>query len=165
MLRLHIFAIGRLKAGPAFDLCQDYQQRLQASGRGIGLDGLKFTEIEAPKGLTGKARQDRESALLLRHVPDGATIVVLDETGKAMTSRGFANLIADIRDQGVGDIAFLIGGADGHGDVLHQQIKQNKARTLSFGPNTWPHMLVRVMLAEQLFRAATILSGHPYHRE
>jgi 23S rRNA (pseudouridine1915-N3)-methyltransferase len=165
MLNLHIIAIGRLKSGPAFDLFADYQQRLGQTGRNAHIAGLTLHELESPKSLDGKARQAREAELLAAAIPQGAHIFVLDEHGKPMKSRTLAQKIADLRDQGMQDIAFIIGGADGHGPAIRAFLDSGKASALSFGPNTWPHMLVRVMLAEQLYRALSILTGHPYHRE
>ena len=116
--------------------------------------------MEAPKNLSGPARQRREGELLLRSARDCDQLIALDETGKNISSREFADLLARLRDQAAGGAAFLIGGADGHSD----EIKSRMVQTLSFGAATWPHMLARVMLAEQLYRTMTILSGHPYHR-
>lgn len=165
MLNLHIIAIGRLKSGPAFDLFADYRQRFGQTGRTAHIAGLVLHELEALKSLNGKARQTREAELLEAAIPQGAHIFVLDEHGKAMKSRALAQKIADMRDQGAQDIAFIIGGADGHGPAIRSLLESGKASALSFGPNTWPHLLVRVMLAEQLYRAVSILTGHPYHRD
>ena len=129
-------------------------------GGALGLSGPALIEHEAPKALRGTARQAREGALLLGAAPDGAAIITLDEHGKNLTSEDLAALIAGYRDEGRRACAFLVGGADGH----DASVKSAAMKTLSFGAATWPHMLVRAMLSEQLYRSMTILAGHPYHR-
>lgn len=156
-MRITLAAVGRLRGGPESDLIDDYAARLRAAGRAVGVTAFDIREVEAPKALSGDKRQQRESALLMEATP-GARRIALDERGDPVTSAGFADRIARWRDEGAGEIAFLIGGADGHHASL-----QVDAR-VAFGRATFPHMLVRVMLAEQLYRAVTILSGHPYHR-
>ncbi|MFN3991304.1 MAG: 23S rRNA (pseudouridine(1915)-N(3))-methyltransferase RlmH [Tabrizicola flagellatus] len=155
-MRLHLCAVGRLRAGAERDLVDDYLQRLDRSGRPLGLGPVAEHEVEDRKG-GGMAA---EGALLARAIPEGAALCVLDERGKLMTSPEFAAQLAGWRDGGRQDAAFVIGGADGVDPAL-----RNRADlVLSFGRMVWPHMLVRVMLAEQLYRAATILAGSPYHR-
>ena len=156
-MRLAIAAAGRLRGGPEADLIDDYAVRIRSLGRGLGVSAFDIREIEAPKGLAGEKRQERESALLMEATPD-ARRIALDERGDNLSSAEFARRIARLRDDGAGEIAFLIGGADGH----HASLKAEDR--ISFGRATFPHMLVRVMLAEQIYRALTILSGHPYHR-
>ncbi|WP_340108026.1 23S rRNA (pseudouridine(1915)-N(3))-methyltransferase RlmH [Pikeienuella sp. HZG-20] len=153
-MRIAILAIGRRKGGPEAMLVKDYLARFDAAGRGLGLGPARLLEIEDRK-------RAGESRLLLEAVPDGAFIVALDERGKTMTSRGFAKLIAVKRDESRRDMAFLIGGADGHSPALRDRADL----LLGFGDMVWPHMLARAMLAEQLYRAASILSGAPYHRD
>ncbi|NNF71087.1 MAG: 23S rRNA (pseudouridine(1915)-N(3))-methyltransferase RlmH [Rhodobacteraceae bacterium] len=155
-MRVHICAVGRLRTGPEQTLIKDYQTRFDRTGRALGLGPLSVTEVEDKKG-GGMAA---EAALLRRATPTGARLCVLDERGKTLTSPEFADLLATWRDQGVGDAAFLIGGADG----LHPDLRQEADVTLSLGKMVWPHMLARVMLTEQLYRAASILAGSPYHR-
>ena len=159
-MRIQIAAIGKLRAGPEATLIADYLDRARSVGRNLGFSGLTIAEMEAPKNLADKARQHREGELLLKSARDCDRLIALDETGKNITSREFADLLARLRDQGAGGAGFLIGGADGHSAA----IKSRVVETLSFGAATWPHMLARVMLAEQLYRTMTILSGHPYHR-
>lgn len=118
-------------------------------------------ELDVRKKLSGPELKQAEADLLLNAVPNGAVVVALDERGKTMGSRDFAGKIGQWQDRGVGDIAFIIGGADG----LDETVRQRADLLISFGAMTWPHMLVRPMLAEQLFRADAILSGHPYHRD
>jgi len=116
--------------------------------------------VETPRGLEGAKRQERESSALLDASPAGARRIVLDEYGKQLTSKTFSQTLQTWRDDGVGDTAFFIGGADGHGPA----IAHDAHLKMAFGTATWPHMLVRAMLCEQIYRAMTILSGHPYHR-
>ena len=152
-----MIAVGRQKGGPEATLVADYLSRFDAVGRGMGLGPAALFEVEDKKRRGAAA----EGALLLAAAADGACLIALDERGKTMDSRAFAALLADQRDQGRRDMAFLIGGADGHNDELRARAD----RLLSFGPMVWPHMLARVMLAEQLYRAASILAGAPYHRD
>lgn len=159
-MKILIAAIGKLRTGPEASLVKDYLTRANNNGRNIGYSRLHLTEMEAPSNLQRDARRVREGELLLNSARDHERLFVLDEAGDNLSSKNFSTILCDMRDQGVGGAAFLIGGADGHGE----EIKERAAQTLSFGAATWPHMLVRVMLAEQLYRAMTILSGHPYHR-
>jgi len=122
---------------------------------GDGLTALDIAEIDA-KG----AGRDAESARLLDRLPQGHTLIALDERGKTMDSLAFSTLLTTARDEGIPGMAFAIGGADGHTDA----VRQRATRLLSFGKMTWPHMLVRAMLAEQLYRALAIAANHPYHR-
>lgn len=159
-MRVQICAVGRLKSGPEKQLVDDYLTRLDATGRGIGISALPFIEVEEKRRLEGPQLMEREADLLLDAAPKGALIVALDERGKVETSEAFAHRLGTWRDQGTPDIAFLIGGADG----LSPRIRQSASHIMAFGAMTWPHMLVRVLLSEQLYRATTILTGHPYHR-
>lgn len=155
-MRLTIAAVGRLKPGPERDLVTDYLDRAAATGRGISLSPFDMVEIDERKARD----QATQSARLLDQVPTGATAVALDERGEMWDSRAFARTIARERDGGCPHMVFLIGGADGHADT----VRAATGFRLSFGPMVWPHMLARVMLAEQLYRAASILTGGPYHR-
>ncbi len=156
-MRLEIRAIGRMKAGPERDLVDDYLARASAQGRSLGLGPAGEREID-PRHLKDKAA---ETAALTSDLEPCALVVALDETGKAFSSLDIADLIAAARDDGARQAVFLIGGADGHArDALPAG-----ARLISFGKATWPHKLVRAMLAEQLYRAVSILAGSPYHRE
>lgn len=159
-IKLIISAIGRLRAGPEQTLIDDYLKRGAGMGGALGLSGPSLIESEAPKALRGPMRQAREGELLLASLPDNAAVIALDERGANLSSEDFAAMIARYRDEGRRACAFLIGGADGH----DASVKRAAVKTLSFGAATWPHMLVRVMLSEQLYRAMTILAGHPYHR-
>jgi 23S rRNA (pseudouridine1915-N3)-methyltransferase len=154
-MRVTICAMGRLRAGPERMLCDDYLSRFDRTGRPLGLGPAQVTELEDRRG-GGMAAEAR---LLQRAVPEGAVLCALDERGVQASSTVFAGWLADWRDQGR-NLALVIGGADG----LDPDFVGKADRVLSLGPMVWPHMLVRVMLAEQLYRAATILSGGPYHR-
>jgi len=155
-MRVHLCAVGRLRAGPERALIDDYLTRFDRTGRGIGLGPARVVEVDDRKG-GGMAA---EAALLLRAVPDGAVMCILDERGTVESSPAFADRLAGWRDAGRGDLALVIGGADG----TDPDLLCRADHLLSFGAMVWPHMLVRVMLAEQLYRAASILAGGPYHR-
>jgi 23S rRNA (pseudouridine1915-N3)-methyltransferase len=155
-MRLAICAVGRLRAGPERALIDDYAERFNRSGRPLGLGPLAEAEVEDRRGGGSAAEAD----LLARAVPAGAVVVALDERGAPLSSPELAARLAGWRDAGRQDAAFLIGGADG----LAEPLRARADLVLSFGRMVWPHMLARVMLAEQLYRAATILAGGPYHR-
>jgi 23S rRNA (pseudouridine1915-N3)-methyltransferase len=151
-MRLHIVAVGRSKAGPQAALARHYTERLAWP--------LAIREVEEKRPLPAAELKEREGALLLSAAPSGAVLVALDEHGKTLTSPAFAQKLAAWRDGGTADLAFLIGGADG----LAEGVRQKAQLVLSLGAMTWPHLLVRGMLLEQLYRAQQILAGHPYHR-
>jgi len=151
-VKLTICAIGRLKPGPEQDLLNRYAKRLRWS--------LNIIELEEKKKLSRVELKQQEGKLLADACPDGAVIVALDERGKQLSSLDFANKIGDSQDQGR-DMAFLIGGADG----LASDLRKRADFVLSLGSATWPHMLARVMLIEQIYRGQEILAGNPYHRE
>lgn len=155
-LKVHICAVGRLRSGPERDLLDDYLTRFDRTGRALGLGPATVHEVEDRKN-GGIAS---EAPLLQAVIPKGAVICALDERGKLMSSPDFANMLGGWRDDGRGDVAFVIGGADGIDPSLRAQVDAK----LSFGKMVWPHMLARVMLSEQLYRAASILAGAPYHR-
>ncbi len=152
-----IAAVGKLKAGPERELYDRYVGRAGSAGRSLGLtfNTREFTESRAGSP-DARKHQEAESLLAV-----GGVTVALDENGKTLDSRAFAERLAKWRDDGTGGITFALGGPDGHGPALLQK----SALRLAFGPMTWPHQLARIMLAEQLYRAVTILSGHPYHRD
>jgi 23S rRNA (pseudouridine1915-N3)-methyltransferase len=152
-MRLWLLAVGKARPGPHRDLYDFYTGRLRWP--------LKLIEVEEKRKLAPDLLKAREAELLLAQVPKGATLCALDEHGKVETSAGLAGLLGKWQDTGVSDLAFAIGGADGHGAALLARAD----RKLSLGAMTWPHMLVRGMLMEQLYRAQQILAGHPYHRE
>jgi 23S rRNA (pseudouridine1915-N3)-methyltransferase len=155
-VRLHLCAVGRLRAGPERALVDDYLQRCDRTGRPLGLGPVTEHEVEDKRG-GGMAA---EGELLARALPAGSVLVVLDERGKSLSSPELATQLAQWRDGGRQDAAFVIGGADG----IDPALRSRSDLAISFGRMVWPHMLVRVMLAEQLYRATTILAGSPYHR-
>lgn len=156
-MKLTIAALGRMKSGPERDLVDTYVDRASATGRPVGLGPVSEQEIDN-RSLTGA---DAESRALAASLPAGARLVLLDERGKAMASRDFARTLERWRDEGVRETVFAIGGADGHDRT---QLPQPDL-VMAFGPAVWPHKLVRVMLAEQIYRAVSILAGTPYHRD
>jgi 23S rRNA (pseudouridine1915-N3)-methyltransferase len=154
-MKITLLAIGRLGRSLEAGLARDYAERATASGRALGLGPVEVIELESRK--PGKAA---EGALLLEGLA-GAHVIVCDEHGKAFTSRAFAGRLGQIRDGGARRLALIVGGADG----LAPEVLARADETLAFGPQTWPHALARVMLAEQVYRAVTILAGGPYHRD
>jgi 23S rRNA (pseudouridine1915-N3)-methyltransferase len=159
-MRIHVIAIGRLKAGAERELVERYAGRFAAAGRTLGLTGPLLRELPESQARTGPERKGQEAAALLAAIPDAALAIRLDERGAMLSSPAFADLIAKPRDAGQRDLAFLIGGADGLGDEVAGRAPQ----AFCFGRMTLPHQIARVLLLEQLYRAATMLSGHPYHR-
>jgi len=159
-LLITLAAVGRLKAGPERELYDRYAGRIAAAGKSLGL-GFALRELPESRATSATARKEQEAAALLAVLPEGAVIVALDESGKTVDSRAFAERIGRWRDDGTASVAFVIGGADGHGPALLERASLR----LAFGAMTWPHQLVRIMAAEQLYRAITIISGHPYHRD
>ncbi len=155
-MRLQVLAIGKLKAGPEKTIAEEYQLRLEGLGRKAGITKCAVNDYAESQAQTASQRMDDEARLLATKSP----AIVLDERGKALSSEDFARLLQRHLDQGTQDLAFLIGGPDGHSP----QTRENAHQLLSFGPMTWPHRLVRVMLFEQIYRAVTILVNHPYHR-
>jgi 23S rRNA (pseudouridine1915-N3)-methyltransferase len=154
-VRVALLAVGRLRSGPEAALVADWLGRFDLAGRALGLGPARVIEVEDKRG----RGRDAEAALLVEAAPPGP-IVALDERGARLSSPEFAGLLARMRDAGARDASFAIGGADGHGAALIA----GAAHLVSFGAMVWPHALARAMLAEQLYRAATILGGGPYHR-
>jgi len=151
-MRLHVIAVGRLNGGPHEALGRHYAERITWP--------LSIREVEEKRPLSPSELREREGALLLAATPKLATLVALDARGQSLASEAFAERLARWRDAGVADLAFLIGGAEGLADA----VRQKAALVLSLGSMTWPHLLARGMLLEQLYRAQQILAGHPYHR-
>lgn len=154
-MKLAVAAIGKAGRGPEATLAADYASRATLAGRALGLGPLELIDLEPRK--TGKAPE----AELLLAAAEGAHLIACDERGKTYGSRPFADHIATLRDRGERRLVFVIGGADG----LDRSVLDAAQSTLAFGPQTWPHALARAMLAEQLYRAVTILAGSPYHRD
>ena len=159
-MRLIVAAIGRLKAGPERDLADRYRDRVAKTGRAIGLRDIDVVEIRESRAQDAGRRRLEESIALANLVPDGAVTVVLDERGANLDSATIANNMRAWCDAARPAAVFIIGGPDG----LAGELKERADLTLGFGAATWPHQLVRIMLLEQLYRATTIVSGHPYHR-
>lgn len=154
-MRIAIVAVGRLSRGPEAELVALYAERATAAGRALALGPVDVVEVEAKKA--GKAA---EAEALAPHLAE-AHVIVCDERGKARPSRAFAAELARLRDDGVRRLVLVIGGADG----LDPALVAEAQGSLAFGPQTWPHALARAMLAEQVYRAVTILAGSPYHRD
>ena len=159
-MRVGLFAVGRLKAGPEKELAARYIDRFAKAGPAIGLELGKLAEVGESRAGNAETRKREEAAMLQKALPDGAVLILLDERGKALDSQEFAELIGEHRDRGQRDLAIVIGGADG----LDAELREMTKLVLNLGRMTWPHQLVRILIAEQLYRAVTILSGHPYHR-
>ncbi|MHA1600351.1 MAG: 23S rRNA (pseudouridine(1915)-N(3))-methyltransferase RlmH [Alphaproteobacteria bacterium] len=155
-MRITVATVGRAKAGSARDLFEDYAGRLRRGPIGP----LSLKEVEARGAFPPVELRRREAELLRAAAPAGARLIALDERGQSLTSADFAAHLGRWRDAGAAEIACFIGGAEG----LDEAIRREAALVLSLGPMTWPHLLVRALLAEQLFRANCILTGHPYHR-
>jgi len=158
-MRILVAAVGRLKRGPEQELAERYRDRAAKSGRGIGLRSLDVIEIAESRAHDPQRRMLEESIALANVIPKDAATVLLDPRGDALGSDAFAKRLRGWND-GARDVAFIIGGPDGLAPTLSDQADLR----LAFGTLTWPHQLVRIMLLEQIYRAVTILSGHPYHR-
>lgn len=158
-MRIAVHAVGRMKAGPERELADRYFGRLARSAGAVGLDFTGVTEIAESRARSVDERKREEAAALAKFRQDGA-LFLLDERGRNPTSQDLADRLAAMRDAGTRQLTFAIGGPDGH-DAASRDAAD---LVLSFGAQTWPHQLVRVMLAEQIYRISTILSGHPYHR-
>ncbi len=156
-MRIRVAAIGRFRPGPEADLAETYRERASLAGRALALSPVEIVEAEARQA----GDKAGEAALLLKAAPEGARRILLDERGDQWSSRGLAERLARWRDAGAPALCFWIAGPDGADRVL----KEAAHDLLAFGPQTWPHKLVRVMILEQIYRAVTILSGNPYHRD
>lgn len=159
-MQVTIHAIGRMKKGPEQELLKRYCDRFSKSGTALGIQAQALRELPESRAHDTDARKVDEAERLLQTIQSQDIIIALDERGKSLTSPDFAQKIADWRDDGASHIHFILGGPDG----LDQALRQRADFTLCFGAATWPHQIARIMLAEQLYRATTILSGHPYHR-
>ena len=160
-MRVGLFSVGRLKAGPEKDLAARYIDRFAKAGPAIGLELGKLAEVGESRAGNAETRKREEAAMLEKALPDGAVLILLDERGKSLDSPAFADLLGGFRDAGKRDLMIAIGGADG----LDPALLAAANGKLAFGPQTWPHALARAMLAEQVYRAVTILAGGPYHRD
>lgn len=160
-MRITIAAIGRLKAGPERQLVERYVERVAKAGKAVALGPVAVREFAESRAERTDDRRRAETDQLIEATAGATRLIALDERGKTITSADFAALLARLRDDGAGEIAFVIGGADGH----DERLRDRADHVFSFGPMTFPHQIVRLLLVEQLYRAVTILSGHPYHRE
>ena len=160
-MRVVVAAVGRLKSGPEHDLVARYIKRLQKSGKPIGITSLNHIEIPESRAATTEQRKEEEAETLLSKLNPKTHIFAFDERGKNDSSPDFARQLETVLDSGMGDIAFVIGGPDGLAPTMRDKAKQ----IVSFGKLTMPHQLVRVLVLEQIYRATTILTNHPYHRE
>lgn len=160
-MRVLLLAVGRMKKGAEADLADRYLKRATQAGRAIGIRAIEIVEIRESRAQEADRRKLEESIAIANVIPDNAAVVLMDERGEGFGSAVFADHLARWRDGGQGTVVFVIGGADG----LSQTLRDKARLTLNFGQVTWPHQLVRIMLLEQLYRAVTILSGHPYHRD
>jgi 23S rRNA (pseudouridine1915-N3)-methyltransferase len=159
-MRLLVLAVGHARGTPEGALSEDFVGRSKAFGRRLGFNSVAVEEVAVSKLRESKSRIVEEGERLAARIPAGAQVIFLDARGKGMTSDAFAEMLAAMRDAGARDLVFLIGGPDG----LDPGPAIKSSRSLAFGPQTWPHLMVRAMLAEQIYRAFTILGGHPYHR-
>jgi 23S rRNA (pseudouridine1915-N3)-methyltransferase len=159
-MRLVVIAVGRLKQGPERELAEAYRKRAQATGRALGIRDIEIVEIRESRAQDVERRRVEEAIAIASVVPEGAMIVILDERGNNLDSAALAGLLRAWRAEDPPAVCFVVGGADG----LAQSMQQRAKLRLAFGTATWPHQLVRVMLLEQLYRAASIVAGHPYHR-
>ena len=159
-MRILIAAVGRLKQGPERELAAAYRKRAEAIGRAFGLREIEIVEIRESRAHDAERRRTEESIAIANVIPEPAIIVILDERGENLDSAAFAAMLRKWREEDRPAVCFVIGGADG----LAPNLRERARLRLGFGTATWPHQLVRIMLLEQLYRAGTILAGHPYHR-
>ena len=159
-MRLVVVSIGRLKQGPERELAERYRERFDDIGRKLGFRGLDIHEIPESRARDAATRMAEEAAAISAAIPEKSVLVALDERGDNLDSTGFAGHLGRWRDESVAQTIFAIGGADG----LSPDLRRKAKLRMAFGSATWPHQMVRVMLLEQVYRAATILAGHPYHR-
>jgi 23S rRNA (pseudouridine1915-N3)-methyltransferase len=160
IMRMIVAAVGRLKQGPERELAAWYAKRAEATGRPLGWREVEIIEIRESRAQDRDRRRTEESIALANIIPDGAVVATLDERAENLDSPALARLIQQWRADGRANACFIIGGADGLAPSLLERAKVR----LAFGAATWPHQLIRIMLLEQIYRAGTILTGHPYHR-
>lgn len=160
-MKLIIAAVGRQKVGPETELVARYTDRARKAGRAIGITHVDVIELPESRARTANERKQLEAEQLLKALPDSCIILALDEHGKNLSSRDFAQRIDQERNSGQSAMAFVIGGPDGHGADLLARANSKMA----LGAMTWPHQIARMLLSEQIYRAITIITGHPYHRD
>ena len=159
-MKLTLAAVGKIKRGPETELVERYWKRTEQAGRALGFSSFSVIELSESRASSTEQRRAEESEDLSSRCPATSALLVFDEHGKMLSSRDFATLLANLRDE-ARDVVLAIGGADGHGDL----VRQNAYKVISLGRITLPHQLARILVAEQCYRAMTILSGHPYHRD
>lgn len=159
-MQISVFAVGRMKKGPEQELVGRYFDRFSKLAPSLGLSFINVHEIVESRLQTASQRMEEEGEKLIATLSDDSRLIVLDERGKSMSSLNFAKILQDWRDTGGKHMTIALGGPDGHSEA----VRKRADLLLSFGQMTWPHQIARILLSEQLYRAATILSGHPYHR-
>jgi 23S rRNA (pseudouridine1915-N3)-methyltransferase len=159
-LKLIVLAIGRMKAGPERELLERYAKRAAGLAAPLGFTQIDWKEFDESRARRAEERRAEEARALLAQVPKGAWLSALDERGSAPTSEQWAAEIGKARDSSIPAYAIVIGGPDG----LDASVRAAARSVISFGAMTWPHQLARVMAGEQIYRALSILAGHPYHR-
>jgi 23S rRNA (pseudouridine1915-N3)-methyltransferase len=159
-MRILVAAVGRLKQGPERELAADFRKRAGTIGRTLGFRDIEIVEIRESRAHDAERRRVEESIAIASVIPEQAVVVILDERGDSLDSAALAAMLRRWREENRSAVCFVIGGADG----LAQNLRDRAKLKLAFGAATWPHQLVRIMLLEQLYRAGTILAGHPYHR-
>ncbi len=159
-MRIVVAAVGRLKQGPERELAERYRKRAATAGRSAGLQTFDIVEIKESRAGDAARRMLEESIAIANIVPDRAVTVILDERGESLSSASFAGQLQGWRAQDKPAVVFIIGGHDG----LAPSLREKASLAIAFGAATWPHQLIRIMLLEQIYRAVTILAGHPYHR-
>lgn len=160
-MRIVLLCVGRSKAGAERELALRYVERANAAGRSIGFGGVELRELDESRARRSSDRKADEAKAILAALAPGGELIALDEGGRLLASREFASHLGKRRDHGAPAMTLAIGGADG----LAQEVRDAASLVLSLGPMTFPHQLVKIMAAEQLYRAVTILAGHPYHRD
>jgi 23S rRNA (pseudouridine1915-N3)-methyltransferase len=159
-MRIVVVAVGRLKQGPERELAERYRKRAVDAGRAAGLAGIEIIEIKESRAAAAERRMLEESIAIANVLPERAMVALLDQRGESMSSSSFAGRLSGWRAENKPAVAFVIGGHDG----LAPTLREKAHIAIAFGPATWPHQLLRIMLLEQIYRAVTILAGHPYHR-
>ena len=160
-MRILLLCVGRARNAPEQELCDAYLKRARDTGKKPGFPEIAFATVDTSRATDVASRMAEEAKRLSKQVPQGAYRIALDERGQSFASTEFAGRLATLRDSGIRDVVFVVGGPDG----LDQGFRNAADAQLALGPQTWPHLLVRTMLAEQIYRALAILAGHPYHRE
>ncbi len=160
-MRIRIGAIGRLKKGAEKQLVADYLSRAKKMGRQSGISDVSEFELNESRNQTAEGRKGEEAENLLSRLDAQSVIIALDEHGENLSSRKFARILSGLKDAGQGEAVLLIGGPDGHGSKVLERARYK----IALGAMTWPHRIARILVAEQLYRAMTIMANHPYHRD